>query len=406
MPVWKGGFMDSNIILVIALILFSTKLCGILTRKLHLPQVVGALIAGIVLGPSVLGLAQPSETLTVLAEFGVIVLLFTAGMEMDFKELKNLLRPAVIIASLGMLLAVGGGFLAACARGVGAFESLLIGVVIASTSTSITVEALHEMGKIKTKSGSALLSTAVIDDILGVVLLSVVLGIGAGSSENAFSFVAIGVILLKIIAFFGFAFVCGFIMNKLLSIIRNRSGESERLAIFALGFCFLMAYLAEQFGLADIAGAFIAGIAFCNTRYVVFLEKQTHVLSYMFLSPVFFASIGINLVLEGFTASTLLFTGLLLAAAVLSKLIGCGFGAKLCRFSNDECFRIGTGMVTRGEVSIIVASKGIAAGIMEQSLFSSVIIVVLITVLLAPTLLKIVYTDKFSARVNKKNVQN
>jgi Kef-type K+ transport system membrane component KefB len=383
-----------NIILVFALILFATKFCGIITRRLHLPQVIGALFAGIVLGPSVLGLAQPSETLTVIAELGVIVLLFSAGMEMDYKEFKSLLRPSLLIAVLGIVLAVGGGFLAGQAIGLTAFESFFIGVVIASTSTSITVEALQEMGKLKTKSGSALLSTAVIDDILGIILLSVALGIGGGEGE--FNLMAAGIILLKIILFFVFAFFCGFIMNKLLSVIRNHSGESRRLSIFALAFCFIMAYLAEQFGLADIAGAFIAGVAFCNTRYAQYLEKQTHVLSYMFLSPVFFASIGINMVLDGFDSSMLLFAGLLLGAALLSKFAGCGLGAKLCKFKNGECLQIGAGMVTRGEVSIIVASKGIAAGIMEPELFSGIIIVVLITVLVAPALLKLVYTDKFS----------
>ncbi|MCL2697350.1 MAG: cation:proton antiporter [Oscillospiraceae bacterium] len=393
--------MDYNIILVFALILFATKFCGILTRRLNLPQVVGALVAGIILGPSVLGFAQPNETLTIIAELGVIVLLFSAGMEMDFREFKNLLRPSLLIAVLGITLAVGGGFLAASAVGLPAFESFFIGVVIASTSTSITVEALQEMGKLKTKSGSALLSTAVIDDILGIILLSVVLGIGGGGSE--FDLIAAGVILLKIITFFAFAFICGFIMNKLLSVIRNRSGESRRLSIFALAFCFLMAFLAEDFGLADIAGAFIAGVAFCNTRYVEYLEKSTHVLSYMFLSPVFFASIGINMVLDGFNPGMLLFAGLLLAAAVLSKLVGCGLSAKLCRFKNSECFQIGAGMVTRGEVSIIVASKGIAAGIMDPGLFSGIIIVVLITVLIAPALLKLVFTERFIRIADKEN---
>jgi Kef-type K+ transport system membrane component KefB len=388
--------MDTNIILVLALILFSTKFCGILTKRIHLPQVVGALLAGIILGPSVLGLAQPSENITMLAELGVIVLLFSAGMEMDFKELKSLLRPSLLIAVLGIVSAIACGYAVGVIIGRSAFESLFIGVVIASTSTSITVETLQEMGKIKTKSGSVLLSTAIIDDILGIVTLSVVLGIGGADGE--FSLLSGGVILLKIILFFIFAFICGFIMNKLLSFVRNKSGESHRLSIFALAFCFLMSFLAEQFGLADIAGAFIAGVAFCNTRYVEYLEKNTHVLSYMFLSPVFFASIGINLVLEGFNISMLIFAALLLLAAVLSKLIGCGLGAKLCRLTNSDSARIGAGMITRGEVSIIVASKGIIAGIFDPALFSGIIIMVIITVLLAPTLLKIIYSEKFNEK--------
>jgi Kef-type K+ transport system membrane component KefB len=398
--------MDNSIILVFALILFSTKFCGILTKRMHLPQVVGALIAGILLGPAVLGLAQPSETLNVIAELGVVVLLFSAGMEMNFKELKSLLKPSVVIAALGILLAVGGGFLVASALGRSTFESFFIGIIIASTSTSITVEALQEMGKLKTKSGSALLSIAVIDDIIGIVLLAVVLGVSGGSIEGAeeaaFPLASVGIILLKIVLFFVFAVSCSFVINKLLSIVRDKSGESRRLSIFALAFCFLMAAFAEWFGLADIAGAFIAGVAFCNTRYVEYLEKNTHVLSFMFLSPVFFASIGINMVLDGFDANMLLFAGLLLIAAVFSKLIGCGLGAKLCKFTREESAQIGTGMVTRGEVSIIIASKGIAAGILDPSLFSGIIVVVFASVLLAPALLKLVYTDKFVNFIRKK----
>jgi len=384
--------MNTGIILVFALILFSTKFCGIITKRVHLPQVVGALFAGIVLGPSVLGIVAPNETISIIAELGVIVLLFTAGMEMNFKELRSLLKPSVVIAVGGIVLALGGGFLAATAVGLPPFESFFIGVVIASTSTSITVEALQEMGKLKTKSGSVMLSTAVIDDILGIVILAVVLGLGG--AEESINIFGVGIILLRILAFFIFAVVMGFVFNKLLSFINDKSGESRRISIFALAFCFLMSYMAEQFGLANIAGAFIAGVAFCNTRYVDYLEKNTQVLSYMFLSPVFFASIGINMVLEGFGAESLIFAGLLLAASILSKLLGCGLGARLCKYSNRDSLRIGTGMVTRGEVSIIVASKGISAGILDPSLFSSIIIVVIITVLLAPALLEVVYRDK------------
>jgi Kef-type K+ transport system membrane component KefB len=390
--------MHTNFILIFSLILFTTKFFGILTKRAHLPQVVGALVAGIVLGPSVLGLIEPNETLAVIAELGVIVLLFSAGMEMDFKELRSLLKPSIVIASLGIFAALGGGFLAAFAVGLPLFESFFIGVIIASTSTSITVEALHEMGKLKTRSGSALLSTAVIDDIFGIVILAVVLGTSGGGdiagATPLAAMMSVGLILLKIIGFFIFAVVCGFIFNKLLSRINDKSGESRRLSIFGLAFCFLMSFMAEQFGLADIAGAFIAGIAFCNTRYVKYLERNTQVLSFMLLSPVFFASIGINMVIEGFNAGMILFTVLLLTAAIVSKLLGCGLGAKICKFPNDECLKIGTGMVTRGEVSIIVASKGIAAGLLDPGLFSSIIIVVVITVLLAPALLKIVYREK------------
>lgn len=380
----------TNTVLILALILFSTKICGILTRRIHLPQVVGALIAGILLGPAVFNMVEPNESISTIADLGVIVLLFSAGIETDFKQLRSTFKSSFIIALSGICVAIAGGFIAAMIIGRPSFESFFIGTVIASTSVSIGVEALHEMGKIKTKSAVGMVGAAAIDDILGIVLLAVVLGMG----EGGLSFASVGLTLIKIISFFVFAIVCGFIANKGFSFLNNKFGQTRRLSIFALAFCFLMAYLAERFGLSEITGAYIAGLALSSTRFVDYLEEKTNVISYMLLSPVFFASIGLQVVFEGFNSRSVLFITLLIAAAFLSKLLGCGLGAKICKYSTAESVQIGVGMIPRGEVSIIIASKGIAAGLMDLSLFSSVIIAVLITILVAPILLKVVYSKK------------
>jgi len=245
------------------------------------------------------------------------------------------------------------------------------------------------MGKIKTKTGVALLGASLFDDILVIIILAVTMGLGA----SGFSFASVAVILLKIVAFFAFAVVIGFGVNKLFSYMTARFGEKRRLAVFALSYCFLMAYLAEQFGLADITGAYIAGVAFCSTRCEEYLETKIHGLSYIFFTPVFLANISIQTSFSGMTGRMALFTAFLVIVAILSKVIGCGLGAKLCSFTNRESMQIGTGMVARGEVSFIVATKAMAAGHLSLLFFPSIIVLVLITVLIAPLLLKAAYAD-------------
>ena len=379
-----AGMIDTKIFLFIALILLSTKALAIFVKRIHLPQVIGALVAGVLLGPAVFNLITPNETITVIAEFGVIFLLFSAGMETDYRQLRNSLKSSLLISALGVAASLGGGFAVAFLFGKPTFESFFTGLVIASMSTSITVEALSEMGKLKTKTGTALMGASLFDDIFVIIILALAMGVGA----TGFSLLSLLVTLLKIAAFFAFAFAAGFFVNKLFNFMYARFGEKRRLTIFAIAYCFLMAYLAELFGLADITGAYIAGIAFCSTRCVESLETKTHGLSYMFFTPIFLANIGIQTSFNSMTGSLILFTILFVAVAVLSKLIGCGVAAKLCGLTNRESLQVGVGMIARGEVSFIVASKGIAAGYISSLIYPSTIVVVITTVLIAPLLMK------------------
>jgi len=379
--------LDSSLFLVIALILFSTKALSIFMGRLHLPQVVGALIAGLLLGPAALNIAGPSETLDLIAEFGVIFLLFSAGMETDFKEFRSTLKASSLISVLGIVAALGGGFAVAMLFGNGSFESFFIGVIIASMSTSITVEALQEMGKLKTKSSTAIMGASLLDDILVIMILAVTMGL----HEGGISVASIAILLLRIAAFFAVATVSGYFVNKLFGFMAKKFGETRRLSIFAIAYCFIMAYLAEAFGLASITGAYIAGIAFCNTKCVHYLETKTHVLSYMLFTPVFMANIGIQTSFDGMTANTVLFTIALVAVAMISKFVGCGLGSKIAGYSNRESVQIGVGMIARGEVSFIIASKGIAAGFVSSLMFPSVVVVVVLTVFITPLLLKAAY---------------
>lgn len=381
----------------LALILLSTKLFGLVTRKFKMPQVVGALAAGLILGPAMLNVLQETNFITKLSEVGVIVLMFTAGLETDIQELKNTGKASFVIALIGVLVPLGGGFALAhffnneAIAGPGAnifLQNIFIGIILTATSVSISVETLKEMGKLNTRAGNAILGAAIIDDILGIVALTVVTSL-ADSSVN------IVVVLLKIVAFFIVSAGGGFLFYVLFKKFQARyQKDMRRFVILAFVFCLLLSYCAEQFfGVADITGAFIAGMVISNTEHSKYIAARFETLSYIFLSPIFFASIGLKVSLPDMTGSIILFSVLLVIVAILTKIVGCGFGAKMCKFTNHESIQIGAGMVSRGEVALIVATKGAALGLMSSVFFGPVIIMVVATTIVAPILLKLAFRN-------------
>ena len=384
------SIIDPDLLFYIALILISTKAFSILVGRMHMPQIIGALAAGIILGPAVIGFIEPNVHLSTLAELGVILLLFTAGMETDFRQLRNSFKTSLLVSGFGLLASLGGGFAIASLFGVPTFESFFIGVVIASMSTSITVETLMEMGKFKTKSGTTIMGASLFDDIIIIVMLAVIMG----RDNGEFSIGAMGLLLLRILLFFAVAIGAGYAINKFYNYLNTKYDRKKRLTIFAIAYCFLMAYLAEWFGLADITGAYLAGIAFCSTRCVDSLETRTHTLSYLFFTPIFLANIGLHVTFEGLTLQIILFTCALAVIAIITKAVGCGLGAKICRLSTKESLQIGTGMVARGEVSFVVAAKGMLIGVFSPQHLSVIVIVTLITILVAPFLMKLAFSER------------
>ncbi|MCL2070970.1 MAG: cation:proton antiporter [Oscillospiraceae bacterium] len=384
--------MELKLLFDFALILVATKLLGMFSRKMHLPQVVGALFAGILLGPAALGIIAPNEVLTVLAQVGVILLMFSAGLETDLNQIRRTLKPAIAVAFLGVLLPLGGGFAVGALFGQSTLNSVFIGVILTATSVSITVETLQEMGKLNTRVGATIMGAAVVDDILGLIILSAIMGFGAGDAITdgvASTITAVGITLLKVCGFFVFALVFGYCIRKLLTLLEVRLGHKKRVPILALAFCFFFAYSAEWFGVADIIGAYFAGLALCNSPAEKYIEDKCSVLSFMFFSPIFFVSIGLMTSFKGLNTALILFTAALLLVAVATKLAGCGLGALLCKIPKRESLQIGVGMISRGEVAIIVAAKGIAIGLMDIELFSGVIVVVIVTTLITPVLMKL-----------------
>ena len=384
-------------LLDLAVILLCTKLLGLATRKVQMPQVVGALLAGLLLGPAVAGVLTETSFIHEVAEIGVIVLMFCAGLETDIQELKASGKASFVIALCGVLVPLAGGFglayffnrpdmIASDADASIFLQNIFIGIILTATSVSITVETLKEMGKLKTRSGNAILGAAIIDDILGIIALTVVTSMADPS-------VHIGTVMLKIAGFFVFSGVAGFIFYKVYKAwTEGASRGLHRHVIIAFVFCLLMAYIAEEyFGVADITGAFIAGLIISNTERSVFIQTKFDTLSYMLLSPVFFASIGLKVILPKMSGMIVAFSLLLMLVAVLTKSVGCGLGAKACGYKPYQCRRIGVGMISRGEVALIVASKGSAMGLMSSAFLGPVVIMVVFTTIITPILLKIIF---------------
>ncbi|BDF05698.1 cation:proton antiporter [[Clostridium] hylemonae] len=384
-------------LLDLAVILLCTKLLGLATRKVQMPQVVGALLAGLLLGPAVAGVLTETSFIHEVAEIGVIVLMFCAGLETDIQELKASGKASFVIALCGVLVPLAGGFglayffnrpdmIASDADASIFLQNIFIGIILTATSVSITVETLKEMGKLKTRSGNAILGAAIIDDILGIIALTVVTSMADPS-------VHIGTVMLKIAGFFVFSGVAGFIFYKVYKAwTEGASRGLHRHVIIAFVFCLLMAYIAEEyFGVADITGAFIAGLIISNTERSVFIQTKFDTLSYMLLSPVFFASIGLKVILPKMSGMIVAFSLLLMLVAVLTKIVGCGLGAKACGYKPYQCRRIGVGMISRGEVALIVASKGSAMGLMSSAFLGPVVIMVVFTTIITPILLKIIF---------------
>ena len=391
-----------DFLLFVAIILLSTKIFSLLSQKVNMPQVVGTLLVGVLLGPSCLNILHETDFLTKSAEIGVIFLMFLAGLDTDFDDLKATGKSAVIIAFVGVLIPLGSGFLTYFLFFHGErpdtmifLESAFVGIVLTATSVSITVETLREMGKLKGKMGTSILGAAIIDDILGIIALTVITSFTVPGVE-------IMVVLLKIFLFFVFIAVCGFFVFRLFRKLEIVYGTKKRVAIYAVVFCLLLSYISEvYFGVADITGAYFAGLILCNvTETKSYIASKINITSYMFFTPIFFASIGIKTVITGMSQELILFTLALLIVAILSKIVGCGLGAKICGFSNMDSFAIGVGMISRGEVALIVAQKGEQAGLISSTLFPAIVLVVIVTTLITPILLKAVVYMKEQKKVD------
>lgn len=379
----------------LAIIIVAAKICGILAAKLKAPQVVGEIIAGLLIGPSVLGLVQQTDFLTQMAEIGVVMLMFFAGLETNLKDLIKTGPKAFLIACAGVLVPLIGGFLLYSGfygfEAVGTdqfYTAVFIGVIMTATSVSITVATLQELGHLKDMVGTTILSAAIIDDVIGIIVLTFVIGFkNPGSSP----FKVIG----NTVLFFIMALALGMIGYRVFRYLDKKYPHTRRIPIFGLVLCFALAYIAEKyFGIADITGAYVAGIILCSIQDSAYIARKIDISAYMIFGPIFFASIGIKTSIGAMTGTLLLFSIGFVIVALVAKIIGCGLMGRLLGFQGKDSLKIGVGMMTRGEVALIVAQKGLAVGMIDASYFTAVILLILVSSVATPIILKTLYAKK------------
>ncbi|MCI6713748.1 MAG: cation:proton antiporter [Lachnospiraceae bacterium] len=386
----------------LAIILFFAKVFGILARKCKAPQVVGQIIAGLLIGPCVLGWVGQSDFIAQMAEIGVIILMFAVGLETDLKELIKTGPVAFLIACTGVFVPlVLGTILYMVFYGTAPwgsehfYKAVFIGTIMTATSVSITVAALQELGKIKSKVGTTIVSAAIIDDVIGIIVLTVVLGFKNPASSPS-------MVIVKTIAFFVIAVIGGFAIFKVFLKLDNRYPHTRRIPIVSLAFCFALSYIAEKyFGIADITGAYIAGIVLCNLSDNEYIERKIDVSSYMIFGPIFFASIGLKTSFDSMNGKLFAFCICFVIVALIAKVIGCGLVSKLCKFNMSDSLKIGVGMMTRGEVALIVAQKGLAAGLLTSDYFTAVILLILVSSIATPIVLKFLYSKDTKSAVTQ-----
>lgn len=384
----------------LAIIIAVAEIFALLARKIKQPQVVGQILAGLLIGPCLLGWADNNDYIRIFAEVGVVLLMFSAGLETNLKTLIKTGPVALLMASLGVIVPMVLGTLLAFAfwgrAALGSpefYRALFIGVIMTATSVGITVQTLKELGKLKTELGTTIVSAAIIDDVLGIIVLTVVVGISGGSASG------VGEILLKTLLFFVASGVLGFGMYKIFSFLDKRYTHTRRIPILSVALCFALAYVAEKyFGIADITGAYVAGVILCNIKDADYVDRRVNISSYMFFGPVFFASIGLKTDISNMTWALMAFSLSFVGVAIVSKVLGCGLAAKITGHTWKDSLICGVGMMTRGEVALIVTQKGLDVGLITAEQFTPVIMLIIFSSVLVPVLLKILFNEKKGSR--------
>ncbi len=373
-------------------ILLLTKIAAHYSVKLKMPSVIGELLVGIVIGPAMLNWIHPTTFINYFSELGVIVLMFIAGLEGDLKLLIKYWAPALTVATLGVIVPTGTAFLL-CHNlfNFSVKASVFMGLVLSATSVSITIQVLKEMHRLNTRAGAIICGAAVADDIICVILLGIASSI-YGTSQHE----SIWLMVLKMFLFFVIVLLIGkFIVPKFLSIFQDLNAtESDTAGAMIL--CFGTAALAVMMGMSDVLGAYFAGLAISETDFEDHLEDKIEPIGYAVFIPVFFVSIGLQISFKGMQ-DDIIFIILLIITAILGKQIGCGLAAKMFHLSWTESNVVGAGMVSRGEMALVVANVALSSHLIDQNHYTAMILVTVITTLVAPLILKL-----FILKSNKK----
>ena len=376
----------------LAIIIVSAKVFGIVAQKLRAPQVVGEIIAGLVIGPCVFGFVKQTDYLSLIAEIGVIMIMFSAGLETNLKELVKTGPKALAVAVVGVFVPLGGGtLLYSCFYGFeavgsdGFYRAVFIGTILTATSVGITVQTLKELSHIKERVGTLITSAAIIDDVIGIIVLTFVIGFKNPDSKPS-------TVIIHTVLFFACSICVGMLMYYIFKFIDKRHPHQRRVPILGFALCMFFAFAAEEFfGIADITGAYVAGLILCNLNDSSYIARKIDINSYMIFGPGFFASIGLKTQFNGFTSSLLVFSLCFVAVGLITKVVGCGLTAKVMGYNMNESLKVGVGMMTRGEVALIVAQKGLSVGMLDEKYFASVILLIIVSSVTTPIVLKILY---------------
>lgn len=382
-------------LLHLALILLFANIGGHLSKRFNQPAVLGQILAGLLLGPSVFKIIHRTEFITSIAEIGVILLMFIAGLETDLEELKCSGKSSFLVALGGVVFPLIFGVFAVMifSPSANTVQALFVGVILTATSVGITVQVLRELKQLKTKQGMAVLGAAIIDDVVGIILVTLVASTAnpEGASDIVF-------VIGKIIMFFALAVGFGMIFSKMLTRYTDFFVRENRILTAALIFCFLLAFIAEEMGVAAIIGAYLTGVIFSTTSHRNRVSHEIQNIAYSLFTPIFFVNIGLKVELSNIHGS-LLISIFIIIAAILGKVLGCGLGAKLSNFSTRQSLQISLGMIPRAEVALIVASLGLKVGIIGEDIFTSIILLVLVSTIITPILLKLAYKNEINSEI-------
>lgn len=380
--------MLMNLLLSLILIIIGTKLAGHLCHRIGIPAVIGELLTGVVLGPALLGLISHTEIISIFAEIGVILLMFLAGLESDLDKLKKYLTPSVMVALFGILLPL------ICLSGAAHLfditwkEAFFIGVIFSATSVSISVQVLKEYKRLDTAEGSVTLGAAVVDDIavvLIVSLFSTFLNMDSASSVGGIGLLW-DLLGTKVLFFLGLFLFAKYVLRPFLSLGKKMIATEVETAL-GLVLCFAFAIIAQKVGMSDVIGAFFIGLLLSKQEGKNRIEHNTSVIGYSLFIPVFFVSIGLDIELSAFKEYAILIIVFTLLAT-LTKLIGGYIGGRLTHLDKNQALIVGSGMVSRGEMALIIVKMGENMGLVESNHYSAIVVAIILTTLFSPLLIK------------------
>lgn len=380
--------MENHILLHLAIIIFFSKIFGAVSRKLKQPPVVGMLLLGIILGPTLFHFIEPDEVISWIAKVGVLFLLFEAGLETNLKRIKEDSKQALLPALGGITLPFALGFVLIYFTNHSITQALTVGVIFTATSVSVSVMTLLDLGKLKGIEGRCIVNSAIIDDIVGILLLTFIFGLTSEAGEAGTGFT---ISIIKILGFFIVAFLIGIFVIQPFFLNLKKILLDNVVISLAIAVVLLYSWLAEMAGLAAITGAYFAGLFLGQTQHKHAVNTGITNIGKSFFVDVFFVSIGLQFDLFEIEAEPIfLITFILLA--ILGKMIGSGFGARLSKFDAVRSIRIGAGMIPRGEVALIVANMAIVKGMIPTDVLSATILLVIVSALITPLMLKFSFT--------------